>query len=189
MAIDDPARKSNSALGRNYPAALTGSRLRIEARAATPMALVSAWPDSVDKAAAAMGGQGYALPRAPGQTVRGDAGHVAHCQAPGRWLVELVDGNLPKLPPELGTVTDLSHARSAFTFEGENAVELAQKLAPIDFSLPRNGPMHFVQSGSDHSVSFALWRETADRFVVYVERSFGRDFWHTLEAESAEFRR
>lgn len=188
MAID-PARKSNSALGQNLPAPLTGPRLRIEARTATPMALVSAWPDSVDTAAAAMGDQGYALPGAPGESVRGDAGHVAHCQAPGRWLVELVDGKLPELPADVGTVTDLSHARSVFTFEGEDAVELAQKLAPIDFSLPRNGPMHFVQSGSDHSVNLALWRETADRFVVYVERSFGRDFWHTLEAESAEFRR
>ena len=170
------------------PKPLAGPGISIAVRPPMPMALVTAWPGTLSEVAAALEEQSYTLPLAPGEAVMGEAGGVVHSMAPGRWLVELADDRLPFLPAELGTITDLSHARTSFEFSGRDAVEFAQKLAPIDFSLPRNGPMRFVQSGSDHSTSFGLWRAAENRFILYVEQSFARDFWHTLEAECAEFR-
>lgn len=179
---------SQTAFEGKTPQQLSGAGIRIAVRPTVSMALVTAWPWAMSAVTAALDKQSYPLPLSPGESLTGKSGGVAHSLAPGRWLVELANDQPPVLPPEIGAITDLGHARTSFEFSGRDAVELAQKLAPIDFSLPRNGPMHFVQSGSDHSTSFGLWRAEETRFVLYVEQSFARDFWHTLEAESAEFR-
>ena len=177
-----------SVFGVSEPSALESRAIYITPRETPPMAAIAAWPGTLETIARLLANAGIDLPGTPGCSKLSKQGCVAHCQAPGRWLVEHPCLSLPAVPAETGVITDLSHARTSFVFEGEAAVELAQKLAPIDFSLERHGPMSFVQSGSDHTTSFALWREKKTRFVVYVERSFGRDFWHTLEAESEEFR-
>ena len=188
MATKPADVQFTSIFGGAEPAALVGPGISVTARRTPPMATIAAWPGTVDALARLMAKSGIDLPQTVGTSLRSKLGCIAHCQAPGRWLIEHPGVDLPNVPAGTGTVTNLDHARSSFIFEGENAVELAQKLAPIDFGLQRHGPMSFVQSGSDHSTSFALWRETETRFIAYVERSFGRDFWDTLELESAEFR-
>ena len=180
--------KASSPFGGTHLAPLTARRLHISVRDTGPMAQVAAMPNSAPLLIAAFDTAGLDLPAKPGVSIRSANGTLAHCQRPGGWLVELADTPLPALDPATGSITNLGQARASFAFKGEDAVELAQKLAPIDFAHPRHGPMSFVQSGSDHSVSIALWREAEDCFVVYVERSLARDFWHTLEAESSEFR-
>lgn len=182
----DPA--FTSAFGARIPNSLTGPRLLIMVRATRHMALISAMPKSVAPLVDMLSKQGFLLPVESGLSVRCSNGTLVHCQSVGRWLVELSNTAALDIPIALGALTDLGHARCSFVIEGGDAIELAQKLAPIDFALERHGPMSFVQSGSDHSIDIALWRVQEDRFVVYVERSFARDFWNVLEAESAEFR-
>lgn len=184
--VSDPAITSPFGSGR--PAPLVGPRLTVSVRDAVPIAQISAMPQKAAALIAEIAAHGFELPPRTGTSTRSPDGTVAHCQSPGRWLVEIAGNPLPDLDPQTGSVTDLRQARASFAFAGEDAVELAQKLAPVDFADAQHGPMSFVQSGSDHSIDLALWRDGADSFVVYVERSFARDFWHVLDAETAEFR-
>jgi len=168
------------------PAPLQGPSLHVAPRETPPVTLLAAWPGTEAELVAIIATAGIVLPRVAGSSLRsGDA--VAHCQSPGCWLVEHPGTLLPQIEAGIGTATDLSEGRSSFIIEGADAVDLAQKLAPVDFAAAHD-PMCFVQCGSDHGIALALWRETEIRFIAYVERSYGHDFWHVLEAESAEFR-
>jgi len=173
-----------SALG--DAAALAGPRLQIRDRGFAALALVAAWPGTGPDVAAALAPAGLDLPAAAGTVAEGPGGH-AMMVAPGRWLLELAAPALPRLDAAIGTVTDIGHARCSFMLAGEDAPALAGKLAAVDLSLPRHGPGTVLQTGSAHSTPFTLWRQGPDRFVLYVERSYGRDFLDSLAAEAAEF--
>ena len=178
--------KRISALGETTPAALTGPGLEISCRDFANMIFIAAWSNKFGAVSKIFAKSGIRLPKTMGSVTPSDAA-VAMAVAPGRWLVELVETNYPKIDPDIGSITDLSHARCSYLISGPNAVQLAQKLAPVDFDMAEYGPGRALQTGSNHTLGFTMWRQEKEKFVIYAERSYGRDFWHNLQAESAEF--
>ncbi len=174
------------------PQIIRGPGLSIEEHRIAGLFVAAAWPHTLEAyIETADRATGLRIAPRPGDVVATDD-LVAMTIAFGRWLVEVADGGLGEtlrtaVAPATGTVTDLSHARTAFRITGTQACEVARKLAPVDFDRPRHGPGHVIQTGSHHSVDLTLYRRAADDFVVYVERSYGWAFWHTLAAESVEF--
>lgn len=104
--------------------------------------------------------------------------------APGKFLVvtqiEGIEAELVKaIPIALGTVTGLSHGRTALRVAGPKAEWVLAKLYPIDFALPAF-PLHAGRSTTHHDVFTQIQRTGADSFDLYVFRSFARSFWMTL---------
>ena len=87
----------------------------------------------------------------------------------------------------MGAVTDLSHARVAVRIEGNDALALASKLAPVDFDLPRHGSGSVIQTGSAHTIPITLWRRSAECFVILSERSYASSLWQAIADDGAEF--
>ncbi len=85
---------------------------------------------------------------------------------------------------ETGTVTDLSHGRTAILIEGERAEWVLSKLFAINFSLA-GFPVGEGRATAHHDISAAIQRTDAQRFDIYVYRSFARSFWKVL-SQSAE---
>jgi len=104
--------------------------------------------------------------------------------APGKFLVvtqaEGTEAELLKtVPITIGTVTGLSHGRTAIRVSGPHAEWVLAKLYAIDFSLPAF-PLHAGRSTTHHDVFTQIQRTGPDSFDLYVFRSFARSFWTTL---------
>lgn len=104
--------------------------------------------------------------------------------APGRFLVvdeeeDLAASLAAAIGHEEGSVTDLSHARTAIRIEGPKAEWVLAKLFAIDFALAAF-PTGKGISTTHHEVFTQIQRTGPARFELYVFRSFARSFWKTL---------
>jgi len=104
--------------------------------------------------------------------------------APGRYLVVHDDEGTAELligviPAEVGTVTDLSHGRTAIRVEGEKAEWLLAKFFAVDFSSTKF-PVGRGVSTNHHDVFAQIQRRSQNGFELYVFRSFARSFWKAL---------
>ena len=110
--------------------------------------------------------------------------------APGKFLVADQDEGLAAdfagaVAPETGTVTDLSHGRTAIRIAGPKAEWVLAKFFAVDFSLPAF-PLGSGLSTVHHDIFAQIQRTGGDQFDVYVFRSFGRSFWTSLCHASEE---
>lgn len=152
---------------------------------------LAAWPGQEDAMRAVIKTvTGLAVDAAPGSgTV--DESSSAITFAPGRWLIiDQIEGVgetfREQVGADLGTVCDLSHGRIAIAVEGEKAERLLSKFYALDFSLAAF-PVATAKSTAHHDVFTLIQRTGADRFDLYVYRSFARSFWHLLCASAEEF--
>lgn len=145
---------------------------------------VAAWPGEEARAIAAIRKvTGLALPDGAGGgvVVREKA---AFGFAPGKFtVVDEMEGLATELvkaiAPAVGTVTELSHGRTAIRIEGPEAEWVLAKLFAIDFALPAF-PLGAARSTTHHDVFAQIQRTGSDRFDIYVFRSFARSFWRAL---------
>ena len=127
---------------------------------------------------------GLALPDGAGGGIATET-KAAFGFAPGKFLVVDQDEGLAGEPsprrslPETGTVTDLSHGRTAIRISGPKAEWVLSKFFAIDFSLPAF-PVGSGISTVHHDIFAQIQRSGADQFDVYVFRSFARSFWNSL---------
>ncbi|MCO6390783.1 sarcosine oxidase subunit gamma [Aliihoeflea aestuarii] len=110
--------------------------------------------------------------------------------APGRWLmVDQAEGMgdtlRDRIDTQTGTVTDLSHGRTAIAIEGERAEWVLSKLFALDFSLAAF-PVSVGKSTAHHEFFTLIQRTATDRFDLYVYRSFARSFWQLLCTSAEE---
>lgn len=131
------------------------------------------------------------LKRATGLTLTAapSAGAVEGARAafgtsPGRFLVVdqaegLADTLLSAATIETGTVTDLSHGRTAIRIAGAKAEWVLAKLFALDFSAAAF-PVHSGKSTAHHDVFAAIQRTGPEQFDIHVYRSFARAFWQSL---------
>lgn len=104
--------------------------------------------------------------------------------APGRFLVvdhaEGLEAELrSRIDPGAGSVTCLSHGRTAIRVDGPKAEWVLAKLFAVDFSLTAL-PVGSGVATVHHDVLAQIQRSGAMRFDLYVFRSFARSFWTTL---------
>jgi methylglutamate dehydrogenase subunit D len=84
-----------------------------------------------------------------------------------------------KLLEQDGTLTDLTHGRTAFAVSGKTAEWVLSKLFAVDFS--QKAFAENTGLATMHHDTFAqIYRSRAQSFEVFVFRSFARSFWHTL---------
>lgn len=81
--------------------------------------------------------------------------------------------------PAVGTVTDLSHGRTAIRIAGPKAEWVLAKFFAIDFSLPAF-PVGAGRSTTHHDIFAQIQRTATDQFDIHVFRSFARSFWKAL---------
>ena len=132
---------------------------------------------------------GLALPDGAGGGVSTDS-KAAFGFAPGKFLVADQDEGLAAdfaraVAPETGTVTDLSHGRTAIRIAGPKAEWVLAKFFAVDFSLPAF-PLGSGLSTVHHDIFAQLQRTGVDQFDVYIFRSFARSFWNSLCLASEE---
>lgn len=103
--------------------------------------------------------------------------------AANRWLVagsaDFRTALETKLPAEDGTLTDLTHGRSAFVISGPKVGWVLSKLFAIDFSL-KALPEKTGLATMHHDTFAQIYRSNAETFHIFVFRSFARSFWQTL---------
>lgn len=151
---------------------------------------VAAWPGTEKQVIAAVRSvTDLALPDGAGGGIAGDS-KAAFGFAPERFMVIDEAENLATdfakvITPAIGTVTDLSHGRTAIRIGGPKADWVLAKLFAIDFSLPAF-PLGAGRSTTHHDIFVQIQRTGADRFDIYVFRSFARSFWKALCHASEE---
>ena len=110
--------------------------------------------------------------------------------APGKFLVAdqeegVATAFATAVSPETGSVTDLSHGRTAIRIAGPKAEWVLSKFFAIDFSLPAF-PVGSGISTVHHDIFAQVQRTGANQFDLYVFRSFARAFWAALGHASDE---
>ncbi|ESY97331.1 sarcosine oxidase subunit gamma [Mesorhizobium sp. LNHC229A00] len=110
--------------------------------------------------------------------------------APGKFTVTdeaegLAVALTKAVTPAIGTVTDLSHGRTAIRIAGPKAEWVLSKFFAIDFALPAF-PVGAGRSTMHHDVFAQIQRTGTDQFDIYVFRSFARSFWKALCHASEE---
>lgn len=150
---------------------------------------VAAWPGSERAVIDAIRDTtGISVPDGAGGGVVGQ-GKSAFGIAPGRFLVidqaEGLEAELrSRIDAETGSVTGLSHGRTAIRIDGPKAEWVLSKLFAVDFSLTAL-PVGSGIATQHHDVLTQIQRTGAMRFDLYVFRSLARSFWKLL-CHSAE---
>ncbi|WP_167449152.1 sarcosine oxidase subunit gamma family protein [Mesorhizobium hawassense] len=132
---------------------------------------------------------GLALPDGAGGGVSSSARAVFGF-APGKFtVVDEAEGLAAAfagvITPAIGTLTDLSHGRTAMRIAGPKAEWVMAKFFAIDFALPAF-PLGAGRSTNHHDIFAQIQRSGADQFDIYVFRSFARSFWKALCHASEE---
>jgi sarcosine oxidase subunit gamma len=144
----------------------------------------SAWHGEEKKLIAAIRkATGLSLPDGAGAGTYAN-GKGAFGIAPGRFLlVDQAEGLAGKLretvAADTGTVTDLSHGRTAIRIAGPKAEWVLSKFFAIDFALPAF-PVGSGVATVHHDIFTQIQRSGEDAFDLYVFRSFARSFWKML---------
>ena len=150
----------------------------------------AAWPGEEKALIAAIAAvAGLELPDGAGGGVATE-GKGAFGFAPGRFLVTdqkegLAAAIAERVPSGMGTVTDLSHGRTALRVSGPKAEWVLSKFFAIDFSLAAL-PVGSGLATAHHDIFALIQRAASDQFDVIVFRSFARSFWAALRHASAE---
>ncbi|RUM98730.1 sarcosine oxidase subunit gamma family protein [Pseudaminobacter arsenicus] len=132
---------------------------------------------------------GLKLPDGAGGGAPGEA-RAAFGFAPGKFLVideqeGLAERFTQALDIETGTVTDLSHGRTAIRIAGPKAEWVLSKFFAIDFSATAF-PIGAGRSTVHHEIFVHIQRSAPTQFELYVFRSFARSFWQALCRASEE---
>jgi sarcosine oxidase subunit gamma len=145
---------------------------------------LAAWPGEEKAVIAAIKKvAGVMLPDGAGGGAPGDA-KAAFGFAPGKFLVidekeGLADAFATEIDISVGTVTDLSHGRTAIRIAGPKAEWVLAKFFAIDFSATAF-PLGAGRSTVHHDVFAQIQRTAPTQFDLYVFRSFARSFWTAL---------
>jgi len=157
---------------------------------ATPPSIVeaAAWPEKKEVLIAAIAGvTGLSLPPGPNAGAT-SAEASAFSIGPGRYLVTggeaLAERLAQAVTLEIGTMTDISHGRTAIRIAGPRAEWVLSKLFAIDFS-PAAFPTAAGCATAHHEIFAQIQRTGEDQFDIFVFRSFARSFW-TMICDAAE---
>ncbi len=161
-----------------------GAGIAISLTAPGSIVEVAAWRGSEQPLIDAISNAtGLSIPVTPGAGAVKD-GMSGFGIGPGRFLLVdetegLAQTLLSAVPIDVGTVTDLSHGRTAIRVEGGKAEWVLAKFFALDFSLAAF-PVGSGRATAHHDVLAQIQRTGEQRFELYVFRSFARSFWTAL---------
>ena len=163
---------------------VTGPGVAVTERPVAALVQIAVWPGKADALDRVLLGGGWPIAPAPGRSEMADDGtSVALDAGPGRFLIEgaadLHERLLAAVSPELGTVTDLTHARVCLRLAGRRAAWILLKGTSIDLR-DRAFPPGAVALTTIHAMGVVIRRVDADTFDVMPLRGFARAFAHWL---------
>ncbi len=83
-------------------------------------------------------------------------------------------------------VTDLSHARAIIELEGQDVKEVLKKGCPFNFNtLKKNNSINSIFNGITFTLD--MLDNKPDKVRLFVLRSFGESFYHSITDASLEF--
>ncbi|MDT8345179.1 MAG: hypothetical protein RQ752_12210 [Thermohalobaculum sp.] len=163
-----------------------GPGVRLSERGIASLWQVAAWPDRLDAAGlAAAAAAGAGIAPGPGRSVTGTAATLMRVEPLKWWLLAGHDLPRPALDAGVGTVLDLSHARTAIRIEGARAVDLMARLLPVDLR-PAAFPDGAVASSGLHHVGVTVLAR-AGGFDLFVPQSFACSLFEHITAIAAQF--
>ncbi|TVQ54562.1 MAG: hypothetical protein EA355_11535 [Rhodobacteraceae bacterium] len=160
-----------------------GPGVRLSTRTDLALWQVAAWPDTAAAVAAALGEAVGAPPPPPGEVSRGPRGALVRV-SPLKWWV--IDGPRPDVDAGLGVALDLSHEQTPVRVEGRDAAALLSRIVAVDLRDAAFPPEAFAATGGHHMM-LKLWRRGAERYEVFVMRSYARELWSALAASARQF--
>ncbi len=178
--MSDPAARSaldGHAFGEHPGATLAEAPIR-------SLVQVAAWPGTGDALDAALRDLGLPTLPAPCRAARaGDA--VAFDAGPGTALLldgpaDIADALAEAVAPEVGTVTDLSHARVRLRLSGPRASWCLAKLVALDLH-PSAFPVDGCAQTRLDRIGLTLHRAGPEDWTLLVPRAFARSAVEALE--------
>ena len=106
------------------------------------------------------------------------------------WLLILKSKDLVSRLDEIDknnfAVTDLSHSRAIIELSGKNSKEVLKKGCPFNFNeLKKNSCVNSIFNGI--AVTIDMRDDNPDSLDLYVLRSFGQSFFHSISDACLEF--
>lgn len=177
---------SSTAMNHGFSGAVQCRHAALKARLLPGLVQVAAWPETLGavegKIAEVMGAS---LPVGPCKSIVSND-YIVMAIAPGTFLIESsVAGTLENLTAvitqDMGSVTDLTHARVCFSIEGTNSQWILSKGLAIDLDLAEF-PVDRVVQSAINEIGLVVRRVAENQFDLYVYRSFAADLWNWLIA-------
>ena len=167
--------------------------VRLKTSLLASVILVHTWPDGTTGLEQALGqALGVEVPQRTGQTVCTPAGVLLMRSGPQECLL-VADTGLDwyaelrrSIPPELGSVTDLSHARCRIHLEGDKCLEVLAKLFALPLSLT-DFPVHETRLSGHHHVPCTLHRLGQREFALFVFTTYAQDQLDSLWDAALEY--
>ena len=166
--------------------------VRLSAGTISSVTQVATWHNGIDVLAAALGtAMKCAVPARTGDTVHLDAALLVRSGPEEFMLIsqQSVDmaGRLREhIEADIGSVTDLSHARCHIRIEGDQCCNTLSKLFALDFREPQF-PLDQVRLTGHHHVACMLHRRELDCFDIYVLSTYAFDQLSTLLDAALEY--
>ena len=152
---------------------------------------IAAWPQSLQAVVSALNDvTGLTVSTRAGVSVN-DHELCVMAVAPGRFLLQCASAQREaclqalqaSITDDIGTVTNLSDARSCFRLSGEAAALVLAKGVPLDFHLSAFPVGKVVQSAL-HEIAVVVRRVRQNEFDIYAYKSFAEELQHWLTVAS-----
>lgn len=157
------------------------------------LVLVTTWPAGIGALRQALAGAlGKAAPARPGLVVSVDAGALI-CTGPEEFLLLTTAGAgglllelRGHIPADVGSVTDLGHARCRIHIKGPHCRDALSKLFALDLR-EAAWPVGELRQTGHHHVPCTLHRTGTDRFDLLVFSTYAFDQLATLLDAAREY--
>ena len=167
--------------------------VRLSAGTLPCVLLIATWPSGIDAVSEALGAalEGIVVPAKTGETQQIPGGLLVRT-GPEEFMLVASAGHLSvaslrqKIAADIGSVTDLSHARCRITITGEKSRDTLSKLFALDLREPEF-PQGQVRLTGHHHVPCMLHRLGLERFDIYVFSTYAFDQLSTLIDAALEY--
>jgi len=166
--------------------------VRLEATTVAGATLVGTWPGAAAALCDALGAAlGIAVPGHTGATAQAADGLLMRIGPEEFLLVSEQPLDMPgrlraRIRPDVGSVTDLGHARCRIRIEGEHSCDTLSKLFALDLRAPAF-PVAQARLSGHHHVASLLHRLAPDAFDLYVSSTYAFDQLATLADAAREY--
>ena len=166
--------------------------VRLSAGTVSGVTLISTWHDGIDALAHALGAVlGSAVPIRTGDTVHLPRELLVR-SGPQEFMLlsghraDMVTRLRQSISADIGSVTDLSHARCIITIEGDKCRDTLSKLFALDLR-EQEFALDQVRLTGHHHVPCMLHRRARDSFDIYVMSTYAFDQLATIIDAALEY--
>ena len=177
---------------REWPARDGHIGVRLCAGTISSVAQIATWPTGIDALVQALGAAlGVTVPARTGDVVHLTQGLLARIGPEefmhfSEQISDMATRLRQQIAADIGSVTDLSHARCRVSIEGDKCRDTLSKLFALDFR-EQQFPLDQVRLTGHHHLPYMLHRRERDAFDIYVFSTYAYDQLSTLIDAALEY--